>query len=207
MYAQIILRTAFHPVFLPQELACMASCIGCSSLVHKTVNIYTTLYDYNVAPCAPQDAILLLPLPSTVIYTSCPVNVLEASGISKQDMCDPLCTLAGCTSDSSCTINNNCTCVSFEVAITALITIPLTICIVDPCCIPVCLMITPESDFSRTVCDNIVFEIRQTVNLGSLQLPVVASIDVRLVHTSPSKVKMTVSCIQQCIAIYNTKYY
>ena len=207
MYAQIILRTAFHPVFLPQKLACMASCIGCSFLLHKTVSIFATLYDYNVAPCAPQDPILLLPFMSTVIYTSCPVNVLEASSISKQDMCDSLRTLAGCTSDSSCTTNSDCTCVSFKVDINVLITIPLTICIVDPCVIPVCLMIRSGSDFSRTVCDNIVFKISQTVDPGSLQLPVMASIAVRLVHMSPSRVQTAVSCIQQCIAMYNTRYY
>ena len=148
--------------------------------------------------------------PMTVIYTSCPINILEASGISKQDMCDSLRTLAGCTSDSSCTINSDCTCISFSITINSL-TIRLTIYIVDPCAKHVCFNMTSESYFSRTVCNDtdIKFKMSQTFTFGSRQisLKVPTTIAVRLVHMSPSKVQMTVSCIQQCIAIYNTRYY
>ena len=150
--------------------------------------------------------------PMTVIYTSCPVNILEASGISKQDMCDSLRTLAGCTSNSSCTINSDCTCISFSITIYRQITIRLTIYIVDPCAKHVCFNMTSESYFSRTVCNDIDvhFKMNQILTFRGRpidQFEVPTTIAVRLVRMPHSKVQMTVSCILQCIAIYNTRYY
>ena len=144
-----------------------------------------------------------------MIYISCPINILEASGVSKQDMCDSLSTLAGCTSDSNCTINSDCTCVSFLIVINNQIIIKLTIYIVYST--PVCFNVTSESYFSKTVCNdiNIDFTMSQTITFGNRQIPLMvpASIAVRLVRMPLSRVQMTVSCIQQCIAIYNTIYY
>lgn len=168
--------------FFPQKLACMASYIECSHS-HSVAYVHTNSaqdskhlrmqhYYYHVAPCA-----LIMIQYCYNLYqsiqlwftcTSC--SILEASNVCKQENLNSLCSLAGCDSDRSCTVNSDCTCVSFTPVANVLITIPLTICIVDPCAIPVCFMITSESLFTRTVCkdSDIDFKMNQTLPVSWL---------------------------------------
>lgn len=161
-----------------------------------------------IAPlCAPQDLIYIyVRIPLHFDLHSCPITFTEAQCISKEDMCDSLRSLAGCNSSDNCTINSDCTCVSFTFVISG-IKISLTIYIVDPCAKPVCFNISSESDFSEIVCNTttIPFTTLRTFRHPFLPklitLPVCASITVELVLIMPpTKILMTVSCLLNSIA-------
>ena len=112
-------------------------------------------------------------------------------------MCDSMRSLFN--SLDSCTINSDCTCIACNVNIDQIGNIPLSICIVDPCVIPVCFDITAGDFFSRRVCNTttITFSIKKSVKFlifrRTITVPV--SVTVELEPMPPSRVQMTVSCL------------
>ena len=123
-------------------------------------------------------------------YPSC----AESQCIVKDDMCASLRSLA--KGLDSCTINADCTCVSCSTDISEVGTVPINICIVDPCTTPVCFSITAGALFSRTVCSTttIDFSFKKTVKFFFLRrtITVHASATVALI-SMPSKIQMSVS--------------
>ena len=120
----------------------------------------------------------------------------ESQCIVKEDMCTSLHSLAKRL--DSCTINNNCTCVSCNADINQIGNIPLNICIVDTCATPVCFSITVGTFFSRTVCTTttISFSFKKTIKILFFRITrtVHASVTVALVPM-PSRIQMSVSSI------------
>ena len=121
----------------------------------------------------------------------------ETQGISKEDMCTSLSSLA--KGWDGCTINSDCTCISCNVSIDQIGTVPINICIVDTCATPACFEITAGTLFSRTVCRtiNIEFSIKKTVRILFFwrTVTISVSVTVEIVRRPSSGIQMTVSCL------------